>query len=272
MIFPFWYFDLSAEFDTVDHVILLQCLGHWVGLKGTVLSWFFSYLTGQSFSLSVGDFVPQGSILGPLLFNLYMLPLGSLIQQYNISYQAYADDTQLYISVSSNNLAPVNDLIQCIEDIRLWMATNFLKLNQDKTEILLVSTKTLRYVMQSLLTPLSVKPCEHWPCDSDLNFQKHISNISTTTFYHLGNISKVRCFLSKSDSDNLVHAFISSSLDYCNSLFAGLPKHMLKKLKLIQSAAARVLTKTRRSKHITPILSSLHWVLVVNTCHCFSMF
>ncbi len=247
--------DLSAAFDTVDHVILLQCLENCLGLKGTILKWFSSYLTGRSFSVSIGNCksdevgtpygVLQGSILGHLLFNLYMLPLGSIIQQYNISYQSYADDTQLYICVSSDNLSPVNGRIQCITDIRFWMVKNFLQLNHDKTEILLAGPKALRNEIESLLTPLSIKPCEHVKnlgviLDADLNFQKHISNISKTAFYHLRNISKVRSFLSQSDSEKLVHAFISSRLDYCNSLFAGLTKQTLNKLKLIQNAAARV--------------------------------
>ena len=131
----------------------------------------------------------------------------------------------------------------------------------------MVGPKALRQNIQSLLTPLSVKPCEHVNnlgviLDADLTFQRHISNISKTAFYHLRNISKVRCFLSQSDSEMLVHAFISSRLDYCNALFAGLKKQNLHKLQRIQNAAARVLTKTKRFEHITPILSSLHWLPV----------
>ncbi len=92
--------------------------------------------------------------------------------------------------------------------------------------------------------------------DSNLNFQKHISSISKTAFYHLRNISKVRSFISLSDAEKLVHAFISSRLDYCNALFAGVTKQALNKLQLIQNAAARAITRT------TPILISLHWLPV----------
>ena len=112
-----------------------------------------------------------------------MLPLGSIIQKHNVSYQSYADDTQLYISVSANNLDPVNSLIQCITDISSWMSKNFLQLNQDKTEILLVGPKALRHKIQPLLTSLPVQPSEHVKnlgvhLDADLSFHTHISTIS----------------------------------------------------------------------------------------------
>ena len=269
--------DLSAAFDTVDHKILLQHLEQHLGLRGTILDWFSSYLNNRSFSVEIGHYksdsvyinygVPQGSILGPLLFNFYMLPLGSIIQKYNISHHSYADDTQLYIAVSADCISPLHDLIQCIPDIINWMATNFLKLNEEKTEILLVGPTSLRQRILPFLTPLLVKPCEHAKnlgviLDADLNFQKQITNITRTAFYHLKNLAKIRCFLSVSDSEKLVHAFISSRLDYCNALFAGLTKQALHKLQLIQNAAARVLTKTKKYEHITPILTSLHWLPV----------
>ena len=103
--------DLTAAFDTIDYAILLDRLENRVGLSGTVLHWFRSYLCNRKYFVSMGDFksdlvsmtcgVPQGSILGPVLFNLYMLPLGPNIQKNNVAYHSYADDTQLYSSFFS---------------------------------------------------------------------------------------------------------------------------------------------------------------------------
>src|SRR4029434_4279009 len=94
--------------------------------------------------------------------------------------------------------------------------------------------------------------------DSDLNFETHIKNIIKTSFYHLRNIAKVQPFLAQADTERLMHAFITSRPDYCNSLLSGLAKKAISQLQTIRNATARVLTKTRRRAHITPVLKSLH--------------
>jgi hypothetical protein len=97
--------------------------------------------------------------------------------------------------------------------------------------------------------------------DAELNFNTHISQVTKTAFFHLRNIARIRAYLSLEDAKTLIHAFVFSRLDYCNSLLAGLPKKSTDRLQLVQNAAAR--TKTRMRDHITPVLASLHWLPVV---------
>uniref|UniRef100_A0A671UM61 Reverse transcriptase domain-containing protein n=1 Tax=Sparus aurata TaxID=8175 RepID=A0A671UM61_SPAAU len=267
--------DLSAAFDTVDHHILLNRLSHLVSLSGSVLNWFCSYLTDRCFYVSmdtcssgtheIGCGVPQGSILEPLLFNLYMLPLGDVIRRHGISFHSYADDTQLYIAVSPDETDQIDALLNCIVDIKSWMAVNFLQLNQDKTEVLVIGPEGQR---EKLFPKLQhFKPTQSVKnlgviFDSELNFIPHIRNMTKIGFYHLKNIARVRPFLSQASTEVLMHAFISCRLDYCNALLSGLPKKSTLNLQLLQNSAARVLTRTRGREHITPVLESLHWLPV----------
>ncbi|CAM4579724.1 unnamed protein product [Leuciscus chuanchicus] len=107
------FLDLSAAFDTVDHHILLHRLQHYTGLSGTALKWFHSYLTDRTEYVALGDVksrphtvtcgVPQGSVLGPTLFTIYMLPLGRVVSRHGVNFHCYADDTQLYLQVTPSS-------------------------------------------------------------------------------------------------------------------------------------------------------------------------
>ncbi len=104
--------------------------------------------------------------------------------------------------------------------------------------------------------------------DSNLSFENHISHVTKTVFFHLRNIAKLRNMLSVSDAEKLVHAFMTSRLDYCNALLGGCPASSINKLQIVQNAAARVLTRSRKYDHIIPILQSLHWLPIMFSISC----
>ena len=147
------------------------------------------------------------------------------------------------------------------------MAANVLLLNLDKTEMLVLGPKKQRDLLLNLTinldgcTVVSNKTEGPWRYP-DLCFDEHINNILRAAFSHLPDITKIRNFLSKNDAEKFIHAFVTSRLNYCNALLSGYPDKALNKLQLVLNTAARILTRTPKMYHITPVLASLHWLPV----------
>ena len=160
--------DLSAAFDIVNHSILLSILTS-MGITGRAHSWFESYLTGRSFKVSwfghtsaahhLATGVPQGSVLGPLLFAIYTTSLGQIIRSHGFSYQCYADDTQLYLSFPPDDHTVSARISDCFSDISTWMKAHHLQLNLSKTEPLVFPAKpTIHHSICIQTESLSLAP------------------------------------------------------------------------------------------------------------------
>ena len=144
--------DLSTAFDLVDHSILLKRLESTHGFDGFTLEWFINYLSDRSFNLrcsgtkseffdsSVG--VPQGSVLGPLLFSLYTGDLERIVLKYKLGFHQYADDTQIYCHCNNECTEKLQLRVsECVDEIASWMGANYLKLNSEKTEMMWFSSR-----------------------------------------------------------------------------------------------------------------------------------
>jgi len=203
-----------------------------------------------------------------------MGPLGDLIRSHGLKAHFYADDSQLYICFKpADTLDALSRLEACLQDVRGWMARNFLKLNDDKTEFLLISPKRGH---QSSAIPASlslrigdhvVPPVHHARnigvvLDEHLTLDQHISNVCKSAFFHLHRISCIKGFLTPKATVTIVHAFVTSRIDHLNSLLIGLPSSSLSKLQRIQNCAARLISGIRKSDHVTPVLNELHWLRV----------
>jgi hypothetical protein len=143
--------DINAAFDMLDHTRLLQRATELFGLDDSVINWLKSYLTGRTGYVSFRNCrasivgchtgVPQGYVLGPLLFSIFTSPVGHLISSFSISYHHYADDTQLYTSVDPSSSTDITRLSSCAEAVTKWHFNNCLLLNPSKPEVLVTGTR-----------------------------------------------------------------------------------------------------------------------------------
>ena len=276
--------DLSAAFDTIDHDILVERMRTRLGVEGSALKWIRDYHTdrkqlvvinmNKSSPLPLRFGAPQGSIVGPEDYKIYTLPVGDIVRKYDLTFNGYADDSSNHISFQINSESDFANALHKVasstDEVKAWMTQNKLKLNDTKTEVVIFVPPASSVKYQSLniriadahVTTTDVAKSLGILMDTHLSPDKEIESRCRIMLYHLRRIRSIRRFVTQSACEKLIHALVSSRLDYANAILVGLSKKKINRLQMIQNMAARVVTNSRKYDHITPILISLHWLPV----------
>lgn len=274
--------DLSAAFDVIDHPILYRRLQYSYGISCNALSWIKSYLSDRTQRVAIGTAmsgvkhlsfgVPQGSVLGPREYCLYSKPIGEICLRHGLLYHCYADDTQMYIVVRPQDDWDVisSRLEACLKDISSWMSANMLKLNEEKTEFIVFAPKSKLNKTEKLHLKFGNNITKAAPSvrnlgvhlDRSLTMEQQVIAVSKACYYQIRNIGRIRPYITQGACKTLIHALVTSRLDFSNALLFGIPAKLTGRLQRVQNTAARLITRTRKYDHITPVLMSLHWLPV----------
>lgn len=278
--------DLSAAFDTIDHSVLLEKLLNDYNIKDDANKWFKSYLGNRSFSVKVKDVsstflcllfgVPQGSLLGPILFILYIKHLQMIAAKYGLNIKLYADDSQLYISFHPMRPCQFHDVTErvnmCLAEIKVWMVKNFMKLNETKTELLVLGKSlilercNMEVTLQFGNTTITPSECsgDNWTSlgvklDRCLNMERQINSVRQKCYWTMNNLERIGYYLDERVRIMLVKQLVISKLDYCNSLYMNLPKTRLQKLRSILNFCVRFIYNIKdRKVDLIPYYKKAH--------------
>jgi len=272
--------DLSAAFDTVDHSTILRRLEVSYGIRGCASGWFTSYLSGRTQLVRCGAVsstptlvrcgVPQGSVLGPILFLLYTADLLRLVQSHGLQPHLYADDTQIYGFCPPDQTAQLQVRVStCIADVASWMRSNRLQLNANKTEVLWCSSARRQHQIPT--TPFMIGTDAVVParsvrdlgiCDSAVSMDTHVARTVSSCFAVLRQIRCIRRYVTRPVLLSLVVSLILTRLDYGCATLAGITGRQMDRLQSVLNASARLIYSARKYDHVSALLRDLHWLRV----------
>ena len=256
--------DISVAFDTIDHDVLVQRLNTDFGITDSASKWFQSYLSGRSCYVSVGGSrscswtcdsgVPQGSVLGSVLFSVFVSPVSRIFHHFGIRYHQYADDTQLYTEIDPRVGIRSDDLTSCVESVTHWFLLNGLQLNANKTEAIVFGTRQqLDHCQQYSLIQICGADVKVSQCiktlgvhlDATLSMDVQVSETVKACNFHLRSLRHVRKCLTLDSAKTIACGLVAAKLDYCNSLLSGTSKGNLMRLQRAQNDLARVVLQRK---------------------------